>query len=65
VNDVPIAVAGKPPIQAREVQLAYTHNFMFIGPIIGLMGGSWNDAKAITTSATMRIEVQTPPPPTP
>jgi hypothetical protein len=54
---------GKPDISARRVQLAYNHNFMFIGGIIGLMGGSWNNAKTITTFAVMRTEIQTPPTP--
>ena len=66
VTDVNIALGGGlAPIQAKQIQLAYTHDFMFIGPIIGLMGGSWNDAKAITTKAIMRTELQAPPPPTP
>ena len=54
---------GKPNITGRRVQLAYNHNFMFIGGIIGLMGGSWNNAKTITTFAVMRTEIQTPPTP--
>jgi Flp pilus assembly protein TadG len=52
---------GKAPVQVRSVQLAYTHNFMFIGPIVSLMGGSWTNAKTITTVAIMRMEL----PPTP
>jgi Flp pilus assembly protein TadG len=56
---------GKPPIQVRRVQLAYNHNFMFIGPIVALMGGSWTNAKTITTAATMRTELQAAAPPTP
>ena len=54
---------GKPNLTGRRVQLAYNHNFMFIGGIIGLMGGSWNNAKTITTFAVMRTEIQTPPTP--
>jgi hypothetical protein len=54
---------GKPNISGRRVQLAYNHNFMFIGGIIGLMGGSWNNAKTITTFAVMRTEIQAPPTP--
>jgi Flp pilus assembly protein TadG len=52
-----IAVPVGPPVNARKVTLVYTHNFMFIGPIIGLMGGSWTNAKAITIEATMRTEM--------
>ena len=32
---------GRAAVQVKRVQLTYTHNFMFIGPIVGLMGGSW------------------------
>jgi Flp pilus assembly protein TadG len=62
VTVVPIPMGAGTPLQARRVQLAYNHNFMFIGPIIGLMGGSWNSAKTITTAAIMRMEL---PPATP
>jgi Flp pilus assembly protein TadG len=47
---------GATPVDARQVQLTYTHNFMFIGPIIGLMGGSWTNAKTVTITAVMRAE---------
>jgi hypothetical protein len=61
ITSPPIVIGGgKPDISARRVQLAYNHNFMFIGGIIGLMGGSWNNAKTITTFAVMRTEIQTP-----
>jgi hypothetical protein len=64
VDDVPIDLgSGVTPLQAKSVQLAYDHNFMFIGPIVGLMGGSWTNAKTITTVAIMRSEIQTPPTP--
>ena len=46
------------PLQVKRVQLAYTHNFMFIGPIVGLMGGTWSNTKVITTEAVMRSEIQ-------
>jgi Flp pilus assembly protein TadG len=43
-------------ISGRQVVVTYTHNFMFIGPIIGLMGGTWTNTKTITLSSTMRLE---------
>ena len=47
VTDVPIAIgAGVTPVQAKSVSLAYSHNFMFIGPIVSLMGGSWTSTRA-------------------
>ena len=63
VTNLPIPMGGgRAPLQTKRVQVAYTHNFMFIGPIVGLMGGSWTNAKTITTVAIMRKEVQTPVP---
>jgi Flp pilus assembly protein TadG len=57
--DETIAVPGSPtPINVKRVTVAYNHNFMFIGPIVGLMGGSWTNAKTITTEAVMRTEIQ-------
>jgi TadE-like protein len=64
VADVPIPLpGGGTPMFGRSVTLVYTHNFMFIGPIVGLMGGSWTNAKPITTTAIMRMEIQAPPTP--
>jgi Flp pilus assembly protein TadG len=63
VADTTVALgAGVTPVQSKTVQLAYTHNFMFIGPIVGFFGGSWTNAKVITTSATMRTELVAVPP---
>jgi Flp pilus assembly protein TadG len=56
VANTTIAVAAGSPIDSKSVTVAYTHNFMFIGPIIGLMGGSWTNAKTITVTAVMRDE---------
>lgn len=63
LTDVAIPVTGKAAMQGKRVQVAYTHTFMFIGPLIGIMGGTWNNTKTITTLATMRAEIQTPPTP--
>jgi Flp pilus assembly protein TadG len=58
VNVVAIPMPGPPAstVNARQVVVTYTHNFMFIGPIIGMMGGSWTNTKTITIDATMRLE---------
>ena len=59
VADDTIAVAGGlPPIQVKRVQVAYTHNFMFMGPIVSLVGGTWTNTRVITTEAVMRTEIQ-------
>lgn len=59
VSNTTIPVGGGlPPIQARSVQVAYTHNFMFMGPIVSLVGGTWTNTRVITTEAIMRTEIQ-------
>jgi Flp pilus assembly protein TadG len=64
VTDVNVALgAGVTPVSAKQVQLAYNHTFMFVGPIISLMGGTWTNAKTITTVATMRTELAVVPTP--
>lgn len=61
VTDVTVPVGGGlPAIQAKSVQVAYTHTYSFIGPIIGLIGGTWTNTQAITTTAVMRTEIQNP-----
>jgi Flp pilus assembly protein TadG len=57
VTDTSITVPNGPAINAKQVTIAYTHNFMFIGPIIGMFGGTWNNVKTITIDAVMRTEV--------
>ena len=58
VTDATITVPGGAAltIDVKRVQLSYNHNYMFVGPIISLMGGSWNNAKPINTEAAMRVE---------
>jgi Flp pilus assembly protein TadG len=59
VEDDTIPVAGGlPDIQVKRVQVAYTHNFMFMGPIVSLVGGTWTNTRVITTEAVMRTEIQ-------
>ena len=55
-----IPVTGKPAVKGRKVTVAYAHNFMFIGPIIRILGGTWTNAKTITTEAIMRKEIAGP-----
>ena len=57
VTDVTVAVAGGTAVSAKRVHLTYTHNYMFVGPIIALMGGSFNSNLPINTVAVMRKEV--------
>ena len=53
---VNLPTAGATPVAAKQVQLTYTHNFMFIGGIMGLFGGSWTNSKTMTITAVMRTE---------
>jgi len=63
VTTEPLAVPTGPALSVKRVNVAYAHNFMFIGPIIGLMGGSWTNAKTINTEAIMRTELAATPTP--
>ena len=58
VTSVALPTPGAVPLNARQVQLVYTHNFMFIGGIINMIGGGggWTNTKVITIEATMRME---------
>ena len=56
VSQTTLAMPAGSPVTAQQVQLVYTHNFMFIGPIMGLMGGAWTNAKTVTIIAVMRDE---------
>lgn len=41
-----------------QVVVTYTHDFLFIGPVVGLMTGTFSDSVTYTTGATMRTELQ-------
>jgi Flp pilus assembly protein TadG len=42
-----------------QVTLTYTHSFLFIGPVIGLINGTFANTLTYQTVAQMRTEVQT------
>jgi Flp pilus assembly protein TadG len=56
VADVPMTLPSTATVAGRSVTIVYTHNFMFIGGIMGFFGGGWTNSKAITITATMRDE---------
>lgn len=59
MTQVPVNVPGQPtPIQTQMVTVSYTHNYMFIGPIMNLTGGTWANTQTLTATAVMRIEDQ-------
>ena len=51
-----ITVGGQ-CITVRPVTVSYNHQFLFLGPIIGLMGGSGFSNKTLTATSSMRSEI--------
>jgi hypothetical protein len=44
-------------INVRPVTVAYNHNFLFLGPILGLMGGTGLSNKTLHATSAMRSEI--------
>ena len=57
VVDTTVAITGGGTVNVKSVQLTYTHNYMFVGPIIALMGGTFSSNIPINTVAVMRKEI--------
>jgi len=53
----PALVVNGRTIPATTVTVSYRHNYLILGPILGLIGGSWGANTNITATSTMRIEV--------
>jgi hypothetical protein len=53
----PIAMPSGPPMTAKRVQVVYTHQYLFIGPIASWFGGAFTSVP-IRGVAIMRDEVQ-------
>jgi Flp pilus assembly protein TadG len=53
----PVTV-GSQCITIRPVTVAYQHNFLFLGPILGLMGGgTLTNPRTLTATSSMRTEL--------
>ena len=55
----PVAVdppGATPPFPAMEVTVSITHNYLFLGPVSGLLGGGSFSAITLTARSTMRVE---------
>jgi hypothetical protein len=52
-----IPIAGATPMSGHRVQVTYTHNYIFIGPIASWFGGAFTNVP-INGVAVMRDEVQ-------
>jgi Flp pilus assembly protein TadG len=61
-NVVPVALDLGNGLTGSGVQvtLTYTHPFLFIGPVIGLINGTFASTLTYQTAAQMRTEIQMP-----
>jgi hypothetical protein len=59
VSPVPIDLGGGLTGSGVQVTLTYTHSFLFIGPVMGLINGTFANTLTYQTMAQMRTEVQT------
>jgi Flp pilus assembly protein TadG len=57
VGPVQTLTVGGQCITVRPVTVSYNHQFLFLGPIIGLMGGSGFSNKTLTATSAMRSEI--------
>lgn len=62
VTDTTVPMAVGPALQAKRVQVTYTHSYMFIGGVAGLFSGTFRTTLPITTVAIMRSELAAPGP---
>jgi Flp pilus assembly protein TadG len=58
VSPVPIDLGGGLTGSGVQVTLTYTHSFLFIGPVMGLINGTFANTLTYQTMAQMRTEVQ-------
>ena len=56
VTPLPLQVGGAP--RRVEVTVTYTHPFVFVGPLVGLLNGTMSSTVTFSTSSTMRTEIQ-------
>jgi Flp pilus assembly protein TadG len=52
----PLKLVGGACVTIRTVTVGYPYQYLFIGKIIGLFGGSGFTTKTLTATATMRFE---------
>lgn len=57
VTPTSITPGGGPAFPAVQVDVAYTHQFLFIGPMVTLIGGTFGSNLTFTATSTMRSEV--------
>jgi Flp pilus assembly protein TadG len=60
VTPVAIDLGGGLTGSGVQVTVTYTHPFLFIGPVIGLINGTFVNTLTYQAAAQMRTEIQTP-----
>jgi Flp pilus assembly protein TadG len=45
-----------PAFPARQVTVSMTHNYVILGPVVGLLGGTFRSSITLGARSTMRIE---------
>jgi len=58
VNARTIDLGGGTTANGVEVRVTYTHTFLFIGPVAGLINGTFASTLTYQTAAVMRTEIQ-------
>jgi Flp pilus assembly protein TadG len=54
---IPLVVGGNTVnVGGCRVNVTYNHNYLILGPVLGLIGGSWASTVNLTASSTMRLE---------
>jgi Flp pilus assembly protein TadG len=59
VTAVPVNLGAGLIGNGVQVSVTYTHEFLFLGWILGLIDGTFDNSVTFTTSSVMRSEIQT------
>lgn len=58
VTPLPVDLGGGMAANGVNVTVSYTHTFLFVGPIVGLINGTFANTLTYQTAALMRTEIQ-------
>jgi len=53
---VPLAGGGTKNVDTALVTVTYRHNFLLLGPVLGLINKSWGGTITLTATSQMRLE---------
>ena len=59
ITPAPVDLGGGLTGDGVLVTVTYTHDFMFIGPLVGLINGTFRNSVTYTAASGMRTELQT------